>query len=253
VLPSALDDRRLWTLLARRPLFVGLDYDGTLAPIVTRPEDAHLPAATRAALARLISRTPVALVSGRDLRDLLGFVELPGLLYAGSHGFEMALPPGAPEPPQPGIAYLPALDEAEAALRLHLAAVPGAHVERKRFAIAAHYREAGDAAAPAVQWAVDAARRPGLQVSDAKMVLELRPAVDWHKGAAFRWLHRTFRPEARALFIGDDATDEDAFEALPRGGVGVLVATEERPTAARWRLDDTDAVRRFLERLAGLD
>lgn len=251
MLKGALDDAELWERLGREPLFLGLDYDGTLTPIVERPEDALLAPEMRATLARVIARWPLALVSGRDLADLRRFVQLDGLLYAGSHGFDMALPPGSPEPPAPGVSYLPNLDEAEALLRAALAPLPGTRVERKRYAIAAHYRQAGADAAPAVQFAVETARRPGLKVTDAKMVLELRPAIDWHKGAAFRWLQQAFAPASLPLFIGDDATDEDAFRALPPEGVGILVAEQERPTAARWRLDDVDAVRRFLERLAG--
>lgn len=250
MLKDALRDAALWTRLAQEPLFLGLDYDGTLTPIVERPEDALLAPEMRAALARVLARWPLALVSGRDLADLRRFVDLDGLLYAGSHGFDMALPPGSPEPPAPGVSYLPALDEAEAQLRAGLAPVAGTKVERKRYAIAAHYRQAGADAAPSVQFAVEAARRPGLKVTDAKMVLELRPAVDWHKGAAFHWLQQAFAPRATPIFIGDDATDEDAFRALPPHGVGVLVAERERPTAARWRLDDVDGVRSFLERLA---
>ena len=251
MLKSALDDAALWEQLRREPLFIGLDYDGTLTPIVERPEDALLAPEMRATLARVIARWPLALVSGRDLADLRRFVQLDGLLYAGSHGFDIALPPGSPEPPAPGISYLPNLDEAEAALRAQLASLAGTQVERKRYAIAAHYRQAGAAMAPAVQFAVEAARRPGLKVTDAKMVLELRPAVDWHKGAAFRWLQQAFAPKSLPIFIGDDATDEDAFRALPPHGVGVLVAERERPTAARWRLDDVEGVRSFLDRLVG--
>jgi trehalose-phosphatase len=251
MLKSALKDAALWERLSREPLFIGLDYDGTLTPIVARPEDALLGPEMRAILARVIARWPLALVSGRDLSDLKRFVQLDGLLYAGSHGFDMALPPGSPEPPAPGVSYLESLDEAEARLRAALAPVPGTRVERKRYAIAAHYRQAGAAAATAVQFAVEAARLPGLRVTDAKMVLELRPAVDWHKGAAFRWLQQAFAPHTLPIFVGDDATDEDAFRDLPENGVGILVAELERPTAARWRLDDVAAVQAFLERLAG--
>ena len=245
MLKGALDDAALWERLRREPLFIGLDYDGTLTPIVDRPEDALLAPEMRETLAQVIARGPLALVSGRDLADLRRFVQLDGLLYAGSHGFDMALPPGSPEPPVPGVSYLGNLDEAETLLRAALAPIPGTRVERKRYAIAAHYRQAGVDAAPAVQFAVEAARRPGLKVTDAKMVLELRPAVDWHKGAAFRWLQQALAPRTLPIFIGDDATDEDAFRALP-AGITARVGEGKVPTAARYALASPAEVYSFL-------
>lgn len=251
-LRDALSDQELWERLRARPLLVGLDYDGTLSLIVERPEDAHLAPGMRAALERVAARHPLAVVSGRDLADLRRRVGVEGAFYAGSHGFEIATPPGAPAAPSPGAPFLPALDAAEAALRRALAAIPGTQVERKRYAIAAHYRRAGAEQEPAVRTAVEAARQPGLRLGAGKMVFELRPDVDWHKGAAFRWLRDAVARDALPMFVGDDVTDEDAFRLLRDEGVGVLVASVERPTAARWRLADLAAVRLFLERLAAL-
>lgn len=247
---DALADRGLWESLRDRPLFIGLDYDGTLTPIVDRPDDARLAPEMREAMARLAARHPLAVVSGRDLADLRQRIGLDSILYAGSHGFDIAAPPGGPTPPAPGASYLPALDAAEAALRQALAEIPGTQVERKRFSVAAHYRQAGASQEAVVRRAVEAARQPGLRLGLGKMVFELRPDVDWHKGAAFRWLHGAVAQAALPIFVGDDVTDEDAFRALPEDGVGVLVAAEARPSAARWRLADVAATQRFLERLA---
>ena len=73
-----------------------LDYDGTMAPIVERPEDALLPGAVRTAVERLASRCHVAVISGRDLDDVRRMVGIDGIFYAGSHGFDCAGPEGSP-------------------------------------------------------------------------------------------------------------------------------------------------------------
>jgi trehalose 6-phosphate phosphatase len=96
--------------------------------------------------------------------------------------------------------------------------------------------------------------RPGLRLTRGRKILELQPAIDWNKGRAMEWLlHELSRDggRLRPIYIGDDATDEDAFSRLGPAGVGILVARSWRPTRARYRLDDPDAVQRFLDRLAG--
>ncbi|MEE9219877.1 MAG: trehalose-phosphatase, partial [Acidobacteriota bacterium] len=94
-LPSALAERDqiALRLRGRRPA-VFLDYDGTLTPIVSRPELATLPAAMREVLKEVAARVPVAIVSGRDRRDVEALVGLEGLIYAGSHGFDITGPNG---------------------------------------------------------------------------------------------------------------------------------------------------------------
>ncbi len=214
-----------------------LDYDGTLSPIVDRPELAELDDATRAVVARLAGRCPVAVVSGRDRRDVEARVGLSTVAYAGSHGFDIALPDGgAREQARAGLAdaaegrsragmssreagerlrtthhtdgarhehpagqeRLAALDRAEAALRAALADVPGALVERKRYSIATHFRLVADADLPRVERAVAAVLAPGLRRKEGKKVIELQPDVPWDKGAAVRWL-------LEALALGPDA------------------------------------------------
>ena len=119
---NAADEIR--TLLSGRRVAVFLDYDGTLTPIVERPEDALLPAETRAAIERLAALAPVAIVSGRDLADVRRLIGIEGITYAGSHGFDVVLPDGSAH--QRGTEFLPALDAAERDLRARLASVPGA-------------------------------------------------------------------------------------------------------------------------------
>jgi len=242
--------------LAGRPLAVFLDYDGTLTPIVEDRNRAVLDDGMREALRGLGRKMPVAVISGRDLSDVRERIGLDGLFYAGSHGFEIAGPEGTHQTLEKGEAYLPQLDQAEQEMREGLAAVPGHDVERKRFAIAIHYRRVDETRVPEVEAVVDriTGRYSGLRKAYGKRVFQVQPAVDWDKGRALRWvLERLDLPAgAVPLYIGDDVTDEDAFRALRADGVGVLVSDVPRSTLAHFRLQDTDEVRVFLERLTTL-
>ena len=257
-LPSALAhlDAIERQIAHRRPA-VFLDYDGTLTPIVLRPEDAHLSESMRAVLRELASRWPVAIISGRDLGDVRRRIALASLYYAGSHGFEIAGPNGMQEVYDPAQRFVSHLDAAEQTLREDLGHIAGAQVERKRFAIAIHYRRVQPDAIPALEAIVSRAQHahPALRQTGGKKVFELRPDLEWHKGAALFWLLDAMgleRDQAWPIYIGDDTTDEDAFAALQAEGMGVLVADEPRQTAARFRLADIEAVRLFLARLATL-
>jgi len=242
-------------LSGRRPV-VFLDYDGTLTPIVERPEDATLPARTRAAIERLAALLPVAVVSGRDLADVRRMVGVQGIAYAGSHGFDLVRPDGSAD--QRAREYLPDLDAAERELRPRLERVPGARIERKRFAVAVHHRRVDEELVPAVEAAVAevAAAHPRLRRTGGKKVFELRPDVDWDKGRALLWLLEALGledPKHLPVYVGDDETDEDAFRAVRDGGLGVIVRGEgdDRPTLARYALRDPEEARAFLDLVAG--
>jgi trehalose-phosphatase len=246
-------DALLARLRGARPV-VFLDFDGTLSAIVERPGDASIDPAMRDAVARLSRACPVAVVSGRDLEDVRARVGLDGILYAGSHGFDIAGPAGMQFRHPQGTAALPALEGAEALLRQRLAGVDGALIERKRFSLATHYRMVAGDDVPVVEAAVDEAHRAhaGLRRTHGKKVFELQPDADWDKGAALRWLLAALDPGdgVLALHIGDDVTDEDAFRALRDDGIGIVVMQPPRPTAAHYWLPDPAAVRAFLVELA---
>ena len=90
-------------------------------------------------------------------------------------------------------------------------------------------------------------------MTGGKKIFELRPDIDWHKGKAVRWLIEAagLDPvDTLAIFIGDDVTDEDGFAEVRSRGVGVVVGTEDRYTAAHLRVDDPDATRQLLDDLA---
>ena len=254
-LPSALTDGDVARRLEGRRPAVFLDYDGTLTPIVARPELAVLDPATKAVLAELAARCTVGIISGRDLDDVRAMVGADGhLWFAGSHGFDIASPDGRRRDIEAGRDLLPQLDAAEAELRDAIAVVPAAWVERKRFAIAVHFRQTPVDEVPRLEAIVTevAAVHPGLRMAGGKMIFELRPDIPWDKGRALRYVADAagVDPEAElVVYVGDDVTDEDAFVAVRGEGLGVVVGDEDRPTAADHRLADTDEVRAFLQRL----
>ncbi len=256
-LPSALDhfDEIERRLRARQPA-VFLDYDGTMTPIVARPEDAKISAEMRQAVEDLAARCTVAIVSGRDRRDVEQLAGIEGIFYAGSHGFDIAGPTGKKMEFQQGSEYLSTLDLAEKELQERLAAIEGAQVERKKFAIAVHFRRVADERKPEIEKAVDEvlAQTGRLRKTGGKMIFELRPDIDWDKGKALSWLLEKLelaRPDVVPMYIGDDLTDEDALREIEQSGIGILVRdAEERPSHAGYCLEDTDEVRIFLQKLA---
>jgi alpha,alpha-trehalase len=233
---------------------VFLDYDGTLTPIVSHPENAWLADSMRQTLRELAARVPVAVLSGRDLDNVRQRVDIDGIIYGGSHGFDVAGPHGLRK--QVATEFLPKLDTTEKELHEALDGIPGARVERKHFSVAAHYRNVRESAVPDVQRAVSevTARHCDLRRIHGKKVYELLPAIDWNKGKAVLWLVQMLGLESRSggirpIYIGDDATDEDAFGVLGQDGTGILVSEQSRPTAARYSLKNPLEVERFLRAL----
>ncbi|MGE5213671.1 MAG: trehalose-phosphatase [Nitrospirota bacterium] len=251
MIPSALEHVQKIARSGDR-LAVFLDYDGTLTPIVSHPEDAWLSESMRQTLGSLVARVPVAVLSGRDLDDVRGRVHVDGIVYAGSHGFDIAGAGGLRR--ELGSAYLPVLDAAEMELRKALDEIPGAQLERKHFSVAAHYRNVSENDALKVAVAVDSvtAKHRQLRMINGKKVYELLPDIDWNKGTAVVWLLETLERErghAFPIFIGDDRTDEDAFSALKERGVGILVTERPEVTAASYWLKNPEQVECFLREL----
>ncbi len=255
-LPDALTSfDQLAGPLAGRPAAIFFDFDGTLSPIVEHPEAAALAPGAAEALRSLAARYPVAVLSGRDLADVRERVGISGLWYAGSHGFEMVAPDGEYHRNEVAAQAIPLLERAATELTDRLVPWSGVVVEHKRFAVAVHYRNAVPEAAAAVTTAVhDVGGRLGLKVTAGRKVVELRPNLNWDKGKTLEWIAGRLAggvPLA-PIFLGDDLTDEDGFDAVLHDGVGIVVRHTEdgdRATAARFCLDDPEHVVRFARRL----
>src|SRR6202035_5805487 len=253
------DGLRALDLTTERQPAVFYDFDGTLSEIVEDPDSARLVDGAAEALASLSAACPVAILSGRDLADVRERIGLPGLWYAGSHGFELTGPDGTHHQNPEAAASIAVLAGAAADLADQLGHIPGVVVEHKRFGVAVHYRNAARDRVGEVTAAVrTAGQRTALRVTTGREVIELRPNIDWDKGKTLRWVLDYIRDNEGAgpllpIYLGDDITDEDAFHAVDDGGLAILVRHSDdgdRATAARYALDDPGRVREFTERLA---
>ncbi len=207
----------------------------------------------RAVVARLAHRHPVAIISGRDLDDVRRRVAIPDAIYAGSHGFDIAGPDGLAFQHPGAIAAIESLATAEGIVREAVRGISGAFIERKRFTLAVHYRNVAPDGAPTIARAVECAVRdtPALRRREGKMVHEIQPAVDWHKGRAVQWILDAIRPrKVTPVYLGDDLTDEDAFAVVEPSGLGIVVGEGDRQTHASLRLRDPAAALRWLARAA---
>ncbi len=257
-LPDALQALRRAGGLFGRPPAVFFDFDGTLSDIVDDPDAARPVAGAAEALQKLAAQCPVAVLSGRDLADVTKRVGLPGIWYAGSHGFELTAPDGKHHQNDAASAAIPILEEAAAQLRERLGSIPGVMVEHKRFGVAAHYRNASRDRVGEVAAAVRAAgQRDALRVTTGREVIELRPDIDWDKGKTLRWVmdHLRQAPSGplTAIYLGDDITDEDAFDTVHDDGIPILVRHNDdgdRATAALFALDNPAQAAEFTDRLA---
>ena len=245
-------------LLGDRQPAVFFDFDGTLSDIVDDPDTAYLTDCAAEALQSLTAQCPVAVLSGRDLADVSQRIGLPGIWYAGSHGFESVGPDGEHHENDAAASAIPVLEDAAAKLREQLSAVTGVAVEHKRFGVAVHYRNAQrEEVADVLAVVRGAGQGTRLRVTTGREVIELRPDIDWDKGKTLRWVLDQISDDQSAtllpIYLGDDITDEDAFDAVLGDGIGIVVRHSDdgdRATAARYALDSPAQVCEFTGRLA---
>ncbi len=233
--------------LARRRPLLAFDFDGTLAPIVPRPDDAHVSAALSRRLARLVEKHPVAVITGRAVADVLPRLGFEPTYVIGSHGAEdPAAPPAAP------------IADAMDALRRQLAdarpALDGAGVmlEDKGHSLALHYRLARDREAAQAAIAAQLARLdPRLRSFGGKCVVNVVAADAPDKADALFALVERSR-SASALFAGDDVNDEAVFERAPAHWLTLRIGRDDRASQARFFLDSPAEMASLLERLLAL-
>lgn len=262
-LPHALTDfdevkRRL---AGRRPA-IFLDYDGTLTPIVDRPEDARISPSMRRTVQDLTERLPVCVVSGRDRPMVQELMGLNNLIVAGSHGFDIWSPDGGTIEREEGADFTTLLAAVTDQLREELATIEGALIEPKKASVAIHYRLVAPEQHPQIAAMIQgilAAHPEELKVTPGKMVYEIQPKLDWDKGKAVLYLLEALHldgDDVLPIYLGDDITDEDAFRALKDRGIGLFVGQPDDPeiadhrTAADFILYSVDEVETFLGMLA---
>jgi trehalose 6-phosphate phosphatase len=247
---GARGEAALAALVQQRPL-LAFDFDGTLAPIATRPGDVHVSAAVSTHLARLARHLPVAIVTGRAVEDVRPRLGFEPQYVVGNHGAEDPLRPVAAPPALDTLRLR--LDEATPRLR-----AAGITIEDKRYSLALHYRLARDrAAARRLVEEMLGGMPATLRIFGGKCVVNAVAADAPDKWGAVRAL--LARSGARsALFVGDDVNDEPVFEHAPPDWLTVRVGCSDPQTRARFRVDGPGEIAPLLQRLlvsleAGVD
>ncbi len=234
------------------PVFF-LDYDGTLTPIVDRPEMAVLSDAMREVVRKLSRKYKTAIVSGRMREDVENLVGIEGLFYAGSHGFDIKGPDFSLIESH-AEATLGIVAELIRKLKQRLDGIEGLLVEEKKFSVAVHYRCVAESKRAGIKAVIDEMLKGEvrLRLMEGKMVYEILPAFDWNKGKAIRWIMKALDISwnaAGVVYIGDDVTDEDAFRVVGPRGTAILVSDQERPSSADFYLKSPAEAKKFFESL----
>ncbi|MEA1932035.1 MAG: trehalose-phosphatase [Euryarchaeota archaeon] len=220
-------------------LLFGTDFDGTLSPIEENPEAPEPTAENLRSLRTLQDHPQVrpAVISGRGLADLRDRVGIEGVDYIGNHGLELGID-GQRETHADAASAEPKIAEICGTLGRQLDDIEGTVVENKGVTATIHYRmvdrEAVETVREHVFEAVDELGDGEVEIHDGKESLELRPAADWDKGSAIAQLHEHV-DGWQPVYIGDDTTDEAAFEAITPNGITVHVG-DNHETAADYRV-----------------
>ncbi|GLT53357.1 hypothetical protein SLA2020_266350 [Shorea laevis] len=262
--PSGLGSfDRMMKAAKGKTIAVFLDYDGTLSPIVDDPDRAFMSDEMRAA----------------EQREGKRLVKLSNVYYAGSHGMDIM----APARPlkysvgkyqstqaldkkksevlfQPAKKFLPAIQEIFKILEEKAKKIQGAWVEDNSFCISVHFRRVRQEDCGMLEEKVKSVveNYPEFHLTEGKMVLEVRPSIEWNKGHALEYLLNTLgfsnSGDVLPLYIGDDRTDEDAFKVIQSRGQGypIIVSSIPKDTSALYSLSDPSEVLAFLLRLGKL-
>ncbi|MDY6986324.1 MAG: trehalose-phosphatase [Candidatus Thermoplasmatota archaeon] len=220
-----------------------LDYDGTLVPITSNPKDAVLSDEGKKILKALAERDHVVIVTGRSLRSIRSVFDLDMPIVA-NHGFEYYK---VKEPE--GFGRFERYRETAKRLYEYFKDMKtkGALVEDKTFGIALHYRNADENEFfEEFRRMIDGLDLDNMHIEYGKKVVELRPNEEWNKGQVVRYLTGLY--EGLPIYIGDDNSDELAFEAI--GEKGITIAVGKRETKARYMFRDEREVLSFLSILS---
>ncbi len=236
-------------------IFLFFDYDGTLTPIVLRPELARISPRVKNSI-RQLRKNPkfiIAIISGRSLKNVKGMVGIKDLIYVGNHGLEIEEIGNKILKPK-GHSTKDLLNRIKRQLKKELRHIKGVIVEDKGCTLSVHFRMVNPQKKGLVKNIFASVVKPyvvskKIRISAGKMVLEVRPGLDWDKGKAVQYLLRRHK-KALPVYLGDDVTDRDAFRAIKGRGVSVFVGKPEKPVKADYFLKSPIEVERFIKRLS---
>ncbi|MFA5780564.1 MAG: trehalose-phosphatase [Elusimicrobiota bacterium] len=231
-------------------MFLFFDYDGTLTPIVRKPELAKLDKKVQKFLKKLSGKFKIAIISGRPLWEVKKFVGLKNIIYSGNHGFEIEFDRQKfihPEVQK----IVPEIQKIKQVISAKIKNIKGAFLEDKGIVISIHWRLVDKKYLPKLFVLVREIIRDNMRIrlTKGKKVWEIRPNVDWDKGKAVRFILTLF-PTPYSLFpvfIGDDTTDEDAFK-ISKNGITIRVGKSNKSNA-RYYLKSQSEVIKFLKTL----
>jgi len=234
-------------------LFLFLDYDGTLTPIVSRPDLALCLSEVKGHLEKLrdLPMVYLAIISGRSLKDLREKVGVSGIIYVGNHGLEIENPDGRYKKILSSVRTRE-LKRITQNLKNSLKGIPGILFEEKGPILSVHYRNVPQKFFSLIRQVLEEelqSWKDRWKMASGKMVFEIRPKVDFHKGKAVREILKTV-PSLGLLpiYLGDDQTDENAFRVLRGHGISVFIGPDTLSSEADFFLNNPDEVREFLFR-----
>lgn len=243
----------------RKVIFLFLDYDGTLTPIVNTPDRANLSVSAKKLLKNLagVSCVKLVIVSGRSLHDIKRMVGLKGIIYVGNHGLEIDAP-GFKfiSPVSPRIKAV--IQNISSDLKNRLSGINGIITEDKGLTLSIHYRLAAKANLIKMRTVLKETIEPcfggkKIKINKGKKVFEIKPSIKWNKGHAVLWLLKKMhvrygKKNVLPIYIGDDITDEDAFREIKNKGLSIFVG-RPKESHAQYYLRNHNEVQGFLRRI----
>ncbi len=234
-------------------LHLQFDFDGTLVPITSDPDQCFLDPQLRRRFRQLLLQPglKLAVLSGRSLQDLSSRIGVPGLTLSGNHGLEIAANGQVWRHPDAEVMQ-PRLRQVAEQARLLMTGVPGAVVEDKGLSLSLHYRQVPAAWKERMRTRLSQledslAGRSELTFRHGRKVLEIMPRLNWNKGSAAQLLCNCEGGNAGAefLYAGDDVSDEDVFRSFPVG-ITIKIGESSRATDAHYRFDSPATLRGWL-------
>lgn len=238
--------------IRNKKLLLLLDYDGTLTPIVSRPEYAVLSDDMRNVLKKIAKKYSTAVISGRAIDDVKNMMKIENIYYAGNHGFEITNDTKLMNPEAEKTK--PVIAEICEQMQRRIGHIKGSIVENKGVTASVHYRMVPDDDFAELEKIFNGVitsyvEEGKIRITKGKKVFEIRPNIEWDKGKAVSWVIDAIGKKGLPVYIGDDRTDEDAFIALKNKGITVLVSEKIKKSNAEYYLRNVDEVKIFLEGL----
>jgi trehalose-phosphatase len=240
-----------------RGIFLFLDFDGTLVPIQNDPAKCVLSPKIKGQLETiaLSGKAWIAILSGRTVNDIRGRVNIQDVYYGGNHGLEISGPLINYTHPD-ALRGKHLIDKVCREIEQEIGNVEGALIEKKKFGFTLHYRMASKDCTALIKRTfykiiAESTDPEAFSVLRGKKVLELVPRIQWDKGKAALFLLQSQKNNYLPLYVGDDITDEKAFEVLRERGLTVRIGKSKK-SVAQYFLKGQWEVSRFLRHINSL-